>query len=175
MSTLLGRLLEVYLRQILDHGTYQADPHPGNFLVTADGALVLLDFGCTRELSPELRRAYRGLMVDFIGRDRARVAERLDALGFATQSGSPATLEKFAEALLARFRDAAVTGAVSWPTRDEIVAETTELVRAAGDDPVVRLPPDFVMIGRVFGTLGGLFLHYRPALDYARILPFLRE
>lgn len=31
----------------------QADPHPGNFLFMAGGRLGLLDFGCTRNLSPE--------------------------------------------------------------------------------------------------------------------------
>jgi ubiquinone biosynthesis protein len=173
VSSLLGRLLEVYLRQILVDGVYQADPHPGNFLVTSAGDLVLLDFGCTRELSAELRGEYRGLVLDFIAGDRGRVAHRLLALGFATESGRPETLERFADALLARFRDAAVSGAVTWPTKDEILGETVDLVRAAHADPVVRLPPDFVMIGRVFGTLGGMFLHYRPTLDYSRILPYL--
>ena len=38
----------------------------------------------------------------------------------------------------------------------------------------VRLPPEFVMIARVFGTLAGLLQHYRPAIDYARyVLPHL--
>jgi predicted unusual protein kinase regulating ubiquinone biosynthesis (AarF/ABC1/UbiB family) len=31
----------------------QADPHPGNFLFMPDGRLGLLDFGCTRNLSPD--------------------------------------------------------------------------------------------------------------------------
>lgn len=31
----------------------QADPHPGNFLFMPDGQLGLLDFGCTRHLSPD--------------------------------------------------------------------------------------------------------------------------
>ena len=46
---------------------------------------------------------------------------------------------------------------------------------AAGTrDPVTKLPPEFVMIGRVFGTLAGLFQHYRPAIDFSRwVLPHL--
>ena len=31
-------------------GVYHADPHPGNVLVQADGAIVLLDFGAVAEL-----------------------------------------------------------------------------------------------------------------------------
>ena len=50
----------------------------------------------------------------------------------------------------------------------------TALLQAQQDDPVVRLPSEFVMLARVFGTLGGLFGHYRPDIDYARhVLPVL--
>ncbi len=35
------------IEQILVRGHVHADPHPGNFLITPDGKLALLDFGCT--------------------------------------------------------------------------------------------------------------------------------
>jgi ubiquinone biosynthesis protein len=54
------------------------------------------------------------------------------------------------------------------------LAQAGALLEAAKRDPVTRLPPEFVMIGRVFGTLGGLFGHYRPEIDYPRrVLPHL--
>jgi ubiquinone biosynthesis protein len=39
VSNLLGRLLDLYLRQVLQFGVFQADPHPGNFLVTENDEL----------------------------------------------------------------------------------------------------------------------------------------
>ena len=51
LDRILSLLLETYARQILVAGVFQADPHPGNFLVTDDDRLVLLDFGCTRTLA----------------------------------------------------------------------------------------------------------------------------
>ena len=36
------------------------------------------------------------------------------------------------------------------------------------------MPGEFVMLARVFGTLGGLFHHYRPEIDYAEhLLPVI--
>lgn len=175
LSEVLGNLLEVYLRQILEAGTFQADPHPGNFLVTDSGELVLLDFGCTRALDDATRRDYRALVQAFIAGDRAGLGELFARLGFRTESGAPDTLLAFAEAFLQSFRRAAASGApFSWPTRDEVLAQAGDLLEASRRDPVTRLPPEFVMIGRVFGTLGGLFGHYRPEIDYPRrVLPHL--
>ncbi len=173
-AELLGRLLSVYLRQVLDAGLFQADPHPGNFLVGDDGALVLLDFGCTRTLDAPTRHGYRDLVQAFLLGDQARLAARLTALGFATESGRPDTLLAFAAALLSSFQRAAASGAFSWPTREAVIAEAGALAQAAQRDPVTRLPPEFVMIGRVFGTLAGLFQHHRPAIDFSRyVLPHL--
>lgn len=173
-SAILGRLLQVYLRQVLEAGQFQADPHPGNFLVTAEGELVLLDFGCMRALAQETRRDYLALVQAFLIGDRERLGALLSGLGFQTASGTSDTLEAFAALILDRFREAAAAGRFEWPTRDQLLAESAGLLEAARRDPVIRIPAEFVMLGRVFGTLSGLFLHYRPSIDYAtRVLPHL--
>ena len=46
LAHLLGRLIDLYLRQILQAGYFQADPHPGNLLVTAEGGLVAVPPSC---------------------------------------------------------------------------------------------------------------------------------
>lgn len=175
LSELLGRLLESYLRQVLGAGTFQADPHPGNFLVTDDGELVLLDFGCARELPEKVRQGFIGLMHAFMAGDEQGLTTMLDKLGFETRSGRPDTLHAFAEHLLSQFREAMTSGGTfEWPTKEEVLEQAAELLDAANADPVVRIPAEFVMVARVFGTLGGLFSHYRPALDWQRhLLPHL--
>jgi len=165
----LGLLLEAYLRMALEAGTFQADPHPGNLLVAPDGALVVLDFGCSRELTASRRRRYLALMGAVLAGRREAAAEELAALGFATRSGRPDSLLAFAEALLGAFRRIAAGGTV-WLSREQVEAELRSLLAAVRDDPVTKLPEDFVMLARVFGTLGGLFQHHRPRIDWARHL-----
>ncbi len=169
---LLGRLLGAYVRQVLEAGRFQADPHPGNLLATDDGRVVLLDFGCAQRLPEASRRAFLTILEASLVNDRERMSAALFELGFRTRSGDPATLHAFADVMLEAFRGAASGGGVEWPTREQALAQLTELMRAAEDDPVVRLPAEFVMLGRVFGTLGGLFHGYRPRLDLAtHLLP----
>jgi predicted unusual protein kinase regulating ubiquinone biosynthesis (AarF/ABC1/UbiB family) len=58
---LAERLLDLFFRQTLRIGLFQADPHPGNFLFLQDGGIGLLDFGCTKRLTPELFAGHRDL------------------------------------------------------------------------------------------------------------------
>lgn len=172
VSSILERLLSVYVEQILVHGEFQADAHPGNFLVTESGDLVLLDFGCVRRLEPSKRRAFGRIFADLLTGDASAVADQLMLLGFRTQSGRPDTLLHFAESMLGDLRGA-LTGS-DWPDLDQVAERARELLSAAQADPVVSIPAEFVMIGRVFASLGGLFLHYRPEIDMAKaVLPHL--
>ncbi|MFW5973739.1 MAG: ABC1 kinase family protein, partial [Bacteroidota bacterium] len=52
---LAADLVRAYLDQILSHGFFHADPHPGNVLVTPDGRIGLLDLGMVAHLGPNDR------------------------------------------------------------------------------------------------------------------------
>ena len=170
LDGILALLLETYARQILVAGVFQADPHPGNFLVTADDRLVLLDFGCTRTLAPPVRDRYLALMGAFLTGDGERLAALLSELGFATASGAPATLHAFAELLLGEFRAAMQNAGRGGLDAQAMLANAKQALARMQEDPVIRIPAEFVMLGRVLLSLGGLFQHYRPAIDYARPL-----
>lgn len=167
IDTTLGFVLEAYVRMVLEAGLFQADPHPGNLLVQEDGAIVLLDFGCARELTREARRRYAGLVVAFVAGDAARASALLDELGFRTRSGRPDTLLHYAEAMLGMLREAArEEGGMPWLDEQAVAAQARRILAATEADPVVRIPEEFTMLARVFGVLGGLFQHHRPRLDW---------
>jgi ubiquinone biosynthesis protein len=55
-------LLDSVLRQVLLHGVFHADPHPGNVLLLTDGRLGLLDYGSVGRLDAGLRDGLRDLL-----------------------------------------------------------------------------------------------------------------
>lgn len=163
-------LIRTYCQQILQDGRFQADPHPGNFLVLPGPRLCLLDFGCVGTLSAEQLEAYKHIAIAILAQDSGRVAELLGQAGFATRDGTPDSLLAFADMMLEQFRE----GATDWTSIDprEQLARAMKLAR---DNPVVSVPPEFVLLGRVFGTLGGLVLRYKPDIDlFGLIAPSLR-
>lgn len=50
-AALADELFSAYLDQVLVHGFFHADPHPGNLLIGEDGRLALIDLGMVAELS----------------------------------------------------------------------------------------------------------------------------
>jgi ubiquinone biosynthesis protein len=57
------------LRQVFEHGVYNADPHPANFIVRKDGVLVPLDFGMVGTLDGEMKQALVTMLMAFVRRE----------------------------------------------------------------------------------------------------------
>ncbi|RMH43683.1 MAG: AarF/ABC1/UbiB kinase family protein, partial [Deltaproteobacteria bacterium] len=170
-DTALATLIRCFCEQVLVCGEFHADPHPGNFLVLPGGRIALLDFGSVQALTPSRRRAYAQLATAIVAGDGPRTTALMAELGFATRDGDPDALRAFADAFLDAFRDTATTfDARALDPR----AEFERALALARRHPIARVPADFVQLGRVFATLGGLVLHYRPRINlFALIAPHL--
>jgi predicted unusual protein kinase regulating ubiquinone biosynthesis (AarF/ABC1/UbiB family) len=166
----LTALVRAYAIQILSLGRFQADPHPGNFLVCDDGVLALLDFGALHTLEPEQRAGYVALTAAVIGRDRERAGVELDALGFAVRDGGdPAALVDMAGLLLDAFRPAPDTPL----DRIDPGAAFDEALALARRSRI-SVPDHFVQLGRALAALAGLLLAYKPKVDlFGLVAPYL--
>ena len=72
------------LRQLLEHGFFHADPHPGNLLATPDGKLAYLDFGMMSEVKPQQRYGLIEAIVHMVNRDFEGLANDYVKLDFLT-------------------------------------------------------------------------------------------
>ena len=60
---------EVVLKQIFIDGFFHADPHPGNFLVTADSKICMLDNGMTGTIAASSKKNLEQLIVAIVKKD----------------------------------------------------------------------------------------------------------
>jgi predicted unusual protein kinase regulating ubiquinone biosynthesis (AarF/ABC1/UbiB family) len=72
------------LRQLLEHGFFHADPHPGNLLATPDGKLAYLDFGMMSQVKPYQRYGLVEAIVHLVNRDFDGLAQDYVKLEFLT-------------------------------------------------------------------------------------------
>ena len=70
------------LRQLLEHGFFHADPHPGNLFAMPDGRMAYIDFGMMDQLEEETKETLATSIVHLINKDYERLAENFVFLGF---------------------------------------------------------------------------------------------
>ena len=101
--------IQCSLRQLLTHGYFHADPHPGNLLGTPEGNLAWLDFGIMSECPTPARQAIIAHVVHLVNRDYAAMAQDYYALGFLDRSVDTRPIVP----ALASFFDDVLTASVS--------------------------------------------------------------
>lgn len=89
IDRLSKRLFRTMVKQLLFLHAVHVDPHPGNFAFRPDGTLVIYDFGCIKQLRPEIVTAYREAMEAFLAADYARLDRALIELGVRIPDGPP--------------------------------------------------------------------------------------
>ncbi|WP_298919233.1 AarF/ABC1/UbiB kinase family protein [uncultured Nostoc sp.] len=142
------------LRQLLEHGFFHADPHPGNLLATTDGKLAYLDFGMMSEIKPAQRYGLIEAIVHVVNRDFEGLAKDYVKLDFL----SPETdLTPIIPAFARVFADAQGASVAEL----NIKSITDELSALMYEYPF-RVPPYYALIIRSLVTLEGIAIFIDP-------------
>ena len=161
-------LLEVFAEQLLVHGFFHADPHPGNLRVDPAGPrLVLLDFGLTKELPSDFRTAMLELAGALLLGQREQLGAALVRLGFGTHSGRADSLQAIAELLQDAALELGARGRLAATTLARLREELPERIRR---DPLIRIPHHLVLVGRALGLLSGQLAGLGADVDLAELL-----
>lgn len=96
-------LIGAYLDQVLVHGFFHADPHPGNVLLADDGRLALIDFGMVARLSPQVQEQLLRLLLAIANRDGAAASDALEHLGTRLDGYDPDQLRDRVSDLVLRY------------------------------------------------------------------------
>src|SRR4029079_9225014 len=80
-------LIDVCVNRIMGGGFGQADPPPGNLMVTPDGSIIVLDFGLSKELPDGFGLGMFELMFSMMTLNEAAMIRAFKELGFATKTG----------------------------------------------------------------------------------------
>ena len=165
-------LVRSFCAQILAHGRFHADSHPGNFLVLDGARLGIVDFGSVKVFTPAVRKAYAALASAILYGDGPEMARILETVGFKTRHGATDGLQRSAEMFLEIFRPDAALDAIATNASERF----EKLLHAIYEQPIVQIPQDFVLLGRVLATLGGLVMRYHPRSNFYEILvPYMQN
>lgn len=146
-ADLLTELFSSYIQQVTQFGVYQADPHPGNFIVDADGNITILDFGALAALDPVERDHYARLLFACVSGQVDGIGELFEKAGFV--GGNAETLQHLASYVLS---DRLAQNGLA-----DSMIDLLELFR----EKRVRIPDSYIAISRVLITIGGFLMTYQ--------------
>jgi len=68
------------LDQIFQHGLFHADPHPGNIIITPEGAICFIDFGAMGIIPPTLQNQLSTILYGIVNNDPDRIIKSLSRI-----------------------------------------------------------------------------------------------
>jgi predicted unusual protein kinase regulating ubiquinone biosynthesis (AarF/ABC1/UbiB family) len=171
-------------RSMLRYGMLYADPHPGNYRFLLDGRVAFLDFGCVKQLPPEMvagMKRYMGAALDgdWAEFDRALV----EVLGYDPEDETWDLYRSYTMELMMPLTSDALWQCSPEKAREHVQYLTRglrELVRGQDGIPtlpsVPRIPQDFTFVNRLQWGLASVLAGLRTEAAFRPLLePWVRS
>ena len=142
------------LEQLLEHGFFHADPHPGNLLALKDGRLCYLDFGMMSEVSRDSRSGLIQAVVHLVNKNFDKLSYDFVKLGFLSS-------EVNLEPIVPAFQDVFVNAIELGVSKMDFKSVTDDMSGLMYKFPF-KLPPYYALIIRSLITLEGIALSVDP-------------
>jgi predicted unusual protein kinase regulating ubiquinone biosynthesis (AarF/ABC1/UbiB family) len=157
-----------YLKQLLQDGFFQSDPHPGNMAVNNNGSLIFYDFGTMAEV----KSVAKGQMIEtffaVLRKDTDRVVETMIYMGLIEPMRDMTSVKRIVAFLLEEFRDK--------PVDIKAFERVGEEVYMMFKQQPFRLPAQMTFIIKSITTLDGIARALDPQYNLlAASQPFVRS
>ncbi|MFI8418355.1 ABC1 kinase family protein [Serratia sp. NPDC078593] len=161
---LATRGAQAFMRMVLEHRLYHADPHPGNVMALQDNRVGFIDFGMVGQLSQQRRNQLLVILQSIAERQSEGIVNTLIAWSDSTEL-DVLDLELAAQNFL-----------------DKQASSTLMLGKALTDlfvmarEHRLALPPDLVLLFKALITADGVLHRLDPAFDIvATLKPMLQQ
>ncbi len=156
-AALAEEMFHAYLEQILVHGFFHADPHPGNVFITPDYRIALLDLGMVGRIMPRLQENLLQLLLAIAegrGDEAANVAIKI---GEKKDDFDPKEFSRRIGEIVAQQKSATV----GQMQVGRLVLEVTQSSAESG----IRVPPELSMLGKTLLNLDQVGRAIAPDFD----------
>jgi len=159
---------DIVLKQIIKHGFFHADPHPGNIFVLPDNVICLLDFGMTGSVDRRTREDFIDLAESVVNRNESRATQVLLRLTYWDEDPDIRLLEKDVADFMGRH--------LHKPLKDIKIGKLLNNLLELAFQHRLRISPDIFLMLKAFSTIEGVGLMLDPDFDMIKqAAPFIKE
>ena len=157
-----------YLKQLLEDGFFQSDPHPGNMAVSQRGEIIFYDFGTMAEVKTMAKDQMVKTFFAVLKKDTDEVVETLIYMGLIEPVADMTPVKRMIAFMLEEFRDK--------PVDVRAFEQITDEVYSIFEQQPFRLPPQMTFIVKSLTTLDGIARALDPQYNLlAAAQPFLQQ
>lgn len=157
-----------YLKQLLEDGFFQSDPHPGNMAVSGRGEIIFYDFGTMAEVKAIAQDQMVKTFFAVLKKDTDEVIQTLIYMGLIEPVADMTPIKRMVAFLLEEFRDK--------PIDVRAFEQLSGEIYLMFEQQPFRLPPQMTFIIKSLTTLDGIARALDPQYNLlAAAQPFLKN
>ena len=163
--------VESYLRQVLHHGFFHADPHPGNIAVNPQGQLIFYDFGMMGQIHPSTKSHLLLTFAGMMQKDANLVVKSMVELGALAGNVDLAPVRRSVQYMLDTYFEQALS------THEAIsMTDISEDLYELSYNQPFRFPATFTFVLRAISTLESMGKSLDPDFSFIEVTqPFAAE
>lgn len=146
------------LEQILLHGLFHGDPHPGNLLVTPDGGITFLDTGMVGRLDRKMRELLIELAVSIFDQDIDAVLGNLQQLGVVQDIANLPQVRRDLSRLITKY--------YFLPRKELRLGELLQRLNNLLFEHHIRMAYEFGLLAKALFVAEGIAQKLDPDFDY---------
>lgn len=166
LQRIAQRGADAFLEQVLVHGLFHGDPHPGNLLVLPDDVICLLDFGMVGHIDEALRHQLVDLILAIVSRDAEQIISHLLYAGNLTEETERRQLKRDLAEFIDDYYDTTLQGIDT----GRLVSEFIEILQRHH----IKFPADLVLLAKALVAMEGMGRQLDPEFNIVdHLRPFL--
>ena len=152
-------LVNSFLTQLMVHGFFHADPHPGNVAVNEEGQLVYYDFGLMVELQPNMREKLLEIIPLIIQKDTRKIVNLLIDMKLIIPTADKSEIVQFLDAGIEFLEEMDGKEFNAKMAQDE-------LANSLAEQKPFQIPSDFLFLAKSFTTIDGICQQLDPDFNF---------
>ena len=168
LKELASRGADAFLKQVLEHGLFHGDPHPGNIFVLPENVICMLDYGMVGRLGRDLKNQLIDLLESLLRKDADQIISHLLYSGELSDDSDLKDLRRDLHEFIEDYYDIQLQEIKVGRLLSEFIEILTHYQ--------IKLPADFMLLAKALVTMEGLGRQLDPEFNMIEHLgPYIEK
>ncbi|MBW2520250.1 MAG: phosphotransferase, partial [Deltaproteobacteria bacterium] len=168
LKELARRGADAFLKQVLEHGLFHGDPHPGNIFVLPENVICMLDYGMVGRLGQDLKTQLIDLLEALLHKDAELIISQLLYSGELTDDSDLKNLRRDLHEFIEDYYDIQLQEIKVGKLLSEFIEILTHYH--------IKLPADFMLLAKALVSMEGIGRQLDPEFNMiAHLRPYIEK